>query len=73
MGNQSLARGPWRVVLGIVNRSVNVQHRISRFSHHVYYGRRTGRTQEAAETQPTDVRRSERPEGDVRQVKAGSR
>ena len=46
-------RGPWRVVPDIRNRSINVRHARSRFIHRVYYGTRTERTQEQAETQAT--------------------
>jgi hypothetical protein len=44
-------RGPWHVVPDIRNRSVNVRNRRSGFVHRVYYGTRTKRTEEDAETQ----------------------
>jgi hypothetical protein len=43
-------RGPWQVKLDVAHRSVNVQHRKNRYLHRVYYGTRTKRTQEDAET-----------------------
>ena len=46
-------KGPWRVVPDLAGRSINVQHRRSRFIHRVYYGTRTERTQEDAEIQAT--------------------
>ncbi len=46
-------RGQWRVVPDIAKRSINIQHRVSRFIHRVYYGTRTERTQEDAEVQAT--------------------
>lgn len=39
------------MVSDVANRSINVRHRRSGFVHHVYYGTRTKRTQEDAETQ----------------------
>ena len=45
------AKGPWSVVSGVANRSVNVRNRRSGYVHRVYYGTRTKRTQEDAETQ----------------------
>jgi hypothetical protein len=46
-------RGPWKVVPDIANRSINLRHRKSGYIHRVYYGTRTERTQEDAETQAT--------------------
>ena len=44
-------RGPWRVMPDLANRSINIKHRKSGYLHRVYYGTRTERTQEDAETQ----------------------
>ena len=41
------------MVPDIRNRSINIRHVRSRFIHRVYYGTRTERTQEEAETQAT--------------------
>ncbi len=44
-------RGPWHVVQDVKNRSMNAKNKRSRFSHPVYYGTRTQRTEAQAETQ----------------------
>jgi hypothetical protein len=44
-------KGPWLVVPDLARRSINVLHRRSKYVHRVYYGTRTERTQEDAETQ----------------------
>jgi hypothetical protein len=46
-------RGPWKVVPDLTNRAVLVKNGRSGFSHKVYYGTRTKRTLEDAETQAT--------------------
>jgi hypothetical protein len=44
-------KGPWHSVPDLSNRAIKVQNRRSHFIHYVYYGTRTKRTQEDAETQ----------------------
>ncbi|MEP6731113.1 MAG: hypothetical protein ABJE10_10770 [bacterium] len=46
-------RGPWKTVPDIRNRAVLVKNSKSGYSHKVYYGTRTKRTQEDAEIQAT--------------------
>lgn len=46
-------RGPWIVIPDLANRSINLRHKKSAYVHRVYYGTRTERTQEDAETQAT--------------------
>lgn len=46
-------RGPWKTDIDIANRAVNARNTKTRFIHPVYYGTRTNRTIEDAETQAT--------------------
>ena len=46
-------RGPWRIIADARDRSIKVQHSRNRFIHRVYYGTRTGRTQDDALIQAT--------------------
>ena len=46
-------RGPWKVFPDISNRAILVKNTRSNFSHKVYFGTRTERTQEDAEIQAT--------------------
>ena len=46
-------RGPWKMFPNTSDRSVLVKNTKSGFSHKVYYGTRTKRTQEDAEAQAT--------------------
>lgn len=48
-------RGPWKMVPDIKNRAVLVRNSRSGYSHKVYYGTRTKRTQEDAEVQATGL------------------
>ncbi len=44
-------KGPWHTVPDLSDRSILIRHRRSKYTHRVYYGTRTGRTQEDAERQ----------------------
>ncbi|MDB4912745.1 MAG: hypothetical protein JWM95_389 [Gemmatimonadetes bacterium] len=44
-------RGPWYVVQNVKNRSMDVKNRKTRYSHPVFYGTRTKRTEDDATTQ----------------------
>ena len=46
-------KGPWKVAQDVSNRAVLVKNSKSGFSHKVYYGTRTKRTQDDAEMQAT--------------------
>ncbi len=46
-----IGRGPWQIVSDLAHRSINVQHRRSKYVHRVYYGTRTERSEEDAERQ----------------------
>ena len=46
-------KGPWKVGQDVSNRAVLVKNTRSGFSHKVYYGTRTTRTQDDAEQQAT--------------------
>lgn len=47
----NIGKGPWKTVPDLANRAVLVRNSKSGFSHKVYYGTRTERTEEDAERQ----------------------